>query len=159
LRQDPDIIVIGEMRDPATIVAALEAADSGHKVMSTLHTSSAVESIDRIIAEVPTNEQERVKHRLADVLRCVISQKLVPGVDGRLVLAKEVLAMIPSVRAAIKTDNTLEIYQMISEGQKYGMNTMEQDLKRLFDLRKISQDTAYKYSNNKRRMQQLLDAK
>jgi len=159
LRQDPDIIVIGEMRDPATIVAALEAADSGHKVMSTLHTSSAVESIDRIIAEVSPSEQDRVKHRLADVLRCVISQKLVPGVDGKLILAKEVMYMIPSISAAIKTDNTLEIYQMISEGQKYGMNTMEQDLKRLFDMRKISQDTAYKYANNKRRIQQLMDAR
>ena len=158
LRQDPDIIVIGEMRDPQTIVAALEAADSGHKVLSTLHTSSAVESIDRIIAEVPPQEQERVKHRLADVLRCVISQKLVPGIDGKLILAKEVMVMIPSIRSAIKGDNTEEIYQMISEGQKYGMITMEQDLMRLFDLRKISKENAVNYSNNKRRMQQLLKA-
>ena len=74
LRQDPDIIVIGEMRDPDTIMTALEVTDSGHKVFSTLHTASAVESIDRIIAECPPGEQERVRMRLADTLKCVISQ-------------------------------------------------------------------------------------
>jgi twitching motility protein PilT len=78
LRQDPDIIVIGEMRDPETISSGLEITDSGHKVFSTLHTSSAVESIDRIIGEYPPEEQERVRNRLADVLRCIVSQKLLP---------------------------------------------------------------------------------
>lgn len=88
LRQDPDIIVIGEMRDPDTIMAALEVTDTGHKVFSTLHTSSAVESIDRIIAEVHPTEQDRVRSRLADVLTCVVSQKLVPTINGRITLAK-----------------------------------------------------------------------
>jgi twitching motility protein PilT len=109
LRQDPDIIVIGEMRDPDTILAALEVTDTGHKVFSTLHTSSAVESIDRIIAEVNPVEQERVRNRLADVLISVVSQKLVPSLDGKRVLAKEVLIVTPSVRAAIKNNNTSEI--------------------------------------------------
>ncbi len=158
LRQDPDIIIIGEMRDPDTIMAALEVADSGHKVLSTLHTSSAVESIDRIIGEVPPIEQERVRNRLADILRCVISQKLVPSLDGKRVLAKEVMVMTPSIRAAIKNNNTGEIYQMISEGAEYGMITMEQDLRRLYLERKISLETAINYANNKRRMQQLLQA-
>ena len=158
LRQDPDIIIIGEMRDPETIMAALEVADSGHKVFSTLHTSSAVESIDRIIGEVPPIEQERVKNRLADVLKCVVSQKLVPSLDGKRVLAREIMVMIPSIKAAIKNNNTGEIYQMIAEGGKYGMITMEQDLRRLFLSRKISMETALNYANNKRRMQQLLDS-
>lgn len=156
LRQDPDIIIIGEMRDPETILAALEVADSGHKVFSTLHTSSAVESIDRIIGEVPPVEQERVKNRLSEILRCVISQKLVPSLDNRRVLAKELMLMTPSIRSAIKNDNTGEIYQMISEGSKFGMTTMEQDLIRLYQLRKISLETAVNYANNKRRIQQLL---
>jgi len=156
LRQDPDIIIIGEMRDPDTIFAALEVADSGHKVLSTLHTSSAVESIDRIIGEIPPIEQERVRNRLADVLRCVISQKLVPTLDGKRTLAKELFLMTPSIRSAIKNNNTGEIYQMISEGAKFGMNTMEQDLKRLYLEQKITLDTAFNYANNKRRMQQLL---
>jgi len=156
LRQDPDIIMIGELRDSETILTALEITDSGHKVFSTLHTASAVESIDRIIGETPPIEQERVRNRLADTLRSVISQKLVPSLDGKRVLAKEVLLGVPSVRAAIKNKNTSEIYQMINEGSEQGMMTMEQDLKRLYLQKKISLENAINYSNNKRRIQQLL---
>jgi len=156
LRQDPDIVMIAEMRDSNTILAALEITDSGHKVFSTLHTASAVESIDRIVAEVPPVEQERVWQRLADVLQCVVSQKLVPSMDGKLVLAKEVLVSSPSVRAAIKNKNTSEIYQMIAENSDSGMITMEQDLKRLYMQRKISKESTINYANNKRRMEQLL---
>ncbi|MDP2886034.1 MAG: ATPase, T2SS/T4P/T4SS family [Ignavibacteria bacterium] len=156
LRQDPDIIMIGELRDPETILTALEITDSGHKVYSTLHTASAVESIDRIIGETPPVEQERVRNRLADTLRCVISQKLIPSLDGKRVMAKEVMLGVPSVRAAIKNNNTGEIYQMISEGLDQGMITMELDLKRLYLQKKISLESALNYANNKRRMQQLL---
>lgn len=156
LRQDPDIVVIGEMRDPETISAALEITDSGHKVFSTLHTSSAVESIDRIIGEYPANEQERVRNRLADVLRCVISQKLCPKFGGGRVLAKEVLWMTSASRAAIKNDNAGEIYQMMWEGAATGQTTLEQDLFRLARQRLITPDTAMSYANNKRRMQQLM---
>ncbi|MGH1361918.1 MAG: type IV pilus twitching motility protein PilT [Calditrichia bacterium] len=157
LRQDPDIIVIGEMRDSQTIMSALEAADSGHKVLSTLHTSSAVESLDRIVGEVPPIEQERVRNRLADTLKCVVSQKLVVGRNSQVQLVKEILVMTPSIKAAIRNNNTSEIYQMISEGTKYGMMTLEQDLKRFVRQRKISAETAIKFANNKRRMQQLLN--
>jgi len=156
LRQDPDIIMIGELRDPDTILTALEITDSGHKVFSTLHTASAVESIDRIIGETPPIEQERVRNRLADTLRCVISQKLVPSLDGKRVLAKEVMLRTPSVHAAIKNNNTGEIYQMISEGMEQGMITIEQDLKRLYLQKKISLENAINFANNKRRIQQLL---
>jgi twitching motility protein PilT len=157
LRQDPDIIVIGEMRDPDTILTALEITDSGHKVFSTLHTASAVETIDRIIGEVPENEQDRVRIRLADTLTCVISQKLVPSLDGKRVLAKEVMVMIPSVRAAIKNNNTGEIYQMMAEGSDIGMTTLEQDLKRLYLQKKISLENALVVANNKRRFQQIMN--
>ncbi len=156
LRQDPDIVVIGEMRDPETISSALEITDSGHKVFSTLHTSSAVESIDRILGEYPSNEQERVRLRLADVLRCVVSQKLCPGRTGGRVLAKEVLWVTPAARAAIKNANQGEIYQMMWEGLSQGMTTLEQDLFRLVRTHKITPETAYSYANNKRRLQQLL---
>jgi twitching motility protein PilT len=158
LRQDPDIIVIGEMRNPETIMVSLEITDSGHKVFSTLHTASAVESIDRIIGEVPPQEQERVRNRFADVCRCVISQKLVPSVDGKRVLAREILIVTASVRSAIKNNNTGEIYQMIQESGEMGMTTMEQDLKRLFLQKKVSLENVMNYSNNKKRMQQLLGA-
>ena len=157
LRQDPDIIVIGEMRDPETIITSLEITDSGHKVFSTLHTSSAVESIDRIIGEVPPIEQERVRNRLADVIRMVMSQKLVPSLDGRRVLAKEIMIASPSVKAAIKNKNTGEIYQMMSESGEQGMITMEMDLKRLYLSKKISLETAINFANNKRRLQQILN--
>ncbi len=156
LRQDPDIVMISEMRDADTIMTALEITDSGHKVFSTLHTASAVESIDRIVAEVPPVEQERVWQRLADVLQCVISQKLIPSLDGKRVLAKEILIGSPSVKAAVKNKNTSEIYQMIAEGSELGMVTMEQDLKRLYVQRRISKENALNYANNKRRMEQLL---
>ena len=156
LRQDPDIVVIGEMRDPETISAALEITDSGHKVFSTLHTSSAIESIDRIIGEYPPDEQERICNRLGDVLRCVVSQKLCPRVGGGRVLAKEVLWVTPPARAAIKNKNHSEIYQMMWESGQQGMVTMEQDLFRLVRMRLITPETAYSYANNKRRLQQLM---
>jgi twitching motility protein PilT len=156
LRQDPDIIVIGELRDPITISAALEITDSGHKVFSTLHTSSAVESIERMLGEYPPDEQERVRNRLADVLRCVISQKLAPKVGGGRVLCKEVLWITPSARAAIKNNNVGEIYQMMWEGAAQGQTTMEQDLFRLTRQGLITPDTALSFANNKRRMQQLM---
>lgn len=158
LRQDPDIIIVGEMRDPDTIMAALEITDTGHKVFSTLHTSSAVESIDRIIAEVHPTEQERVRNRLADVLISIVSQKLVPSLDGKRVLAKEVLIVTPSVKAAIKNNNTSEIYMMMNQGGAQGMITMEQDLKRLYLEKKISLETAITYANNKTRIHQILAA-
>ena len=159
LRQDPDIIVVGEMRDPETIMSALEVTDTGHKVFSTLHTSSATESLDRIIAEVHPIEQDRVRNRLADVLISVVSQKLVPTIDGKRILAKEVLIVTPSVQAAIKNNNTSEIYMMINQGGAQGMITMEQDLKRLYLQKKITLETAITYANNKTRIQQILSLK
>ncbi len=156
LRQDPDIVVVGEMRDPDTISSALEITDSGHKVFSTLHTSSAIETIDRVVAEYPSEEQERIRNRLADVLRCVISQKLCPKIGGGRVLAKEVMWMTPSARAAIKNDNTAEIYQMMWESGKSGQHTLEQDLYRLARQRRIAPATAMDFANNKRRLQQLM---
>ncbi|MCK5573966.1 MAG: Flp pilus assembly complex ATPase component TadA [Bacteroidetes bacterium] len=157
LRQDPDIIVIGEMRDSDTIMTALEITDSGHKVFSTLHTASAVETIDRIIGETPPIEQERVRNRLADTLSCIMSQKLVPSLGGKVILAKELMVMIPSVRAAIKNNNTGEIYQMMAESGNLGMVTLEQDLKRLYLQKQISLDTAMVAANNKRRFQQIMN--
>jgi twitching motility protein PilT len=158
LRQDLDIMVIGEMRDAATILAALEVTDTGHKVFSTLHTSSAVESLDRIIAEVDKSEQERVRNRLADVLTAVVSQKLVPGLDGKLILAKEILLVNSNVRAAIKNNNLGEIYMMINQGAAAGMVTMEQDLKKLYLERRISLETALQFANNKELFKQIIGA-
>jgi twitching motility protein PilT len=125
-------------------------------VFSTLHTGSAIETIDRIVAEYPSAEQDRIRHRLADVLRCVVSQKLLPAVGGGRVLAKEVLWMTPSSRAAIKNGNLSEIYQMLWQGTDQGMVTLEQDLSRLVRGGEVTLDVAMSYANNKRRLKQLL---
>jgi len=156
LRQDPDIIVVGEMREPDTIARVLEATDSGHKALSTLHTSSAIDSLHRIVGEFPTHEQERIRLRLADTLSVIISQKLVPNIGGKRSLAKEILSVTPSVKAAIRNQNINEIYQMITEGKKYGMITLEQDLFNLHKKGEISKEVAMNYSNNRKRMHQLL---
>jgi len=156
LRQDPDIIVVGEMRDPRTIATVLEITDSGHKAFTTLHTSSAIDSIHRIIAEFPPDEQERIRNRLADVLSVTMSQKLVPTVDHKLVMAKEILAVDASVQAAIRNKNIGEIYQMMIEGRRLGMCTLEQDLQDLFKRGIITNVTAMNFANNKKRMAQLL---
>ncbi|MFQ5822665.1 MAG: type IV pilus twitching motility protein PilT [bacterium] len=156
LRQDPDIIIIGEMRDAGTIMTVLEVVDSGHKVFSTLHTSSAVESIDRILGEIPPEEQNRIQSRLADVLTCVISQKLIPSNDGKQVLAKEVMLTNSSIRTAIRNNNTGEIYQIIHQSNEHGMNTMEQDLARLYSDNTISYFEAYINANNKKRFEELV---
>jgi twitching motility protein PilT len=156
LRQDPDIIMVGEMRDAATISTVLEVTDSGHKVFTTLHTSSAVDSIHRIIAEFPPDEQERVRYRLADVLKVVMSQKLVPNKKGNLTLVKEILSVDNSIQAAIRNGNITEIFQMLTEGKTKGMFTLQQDLYRLVKSGVITAETAMNYCNNKKVMDNLL---
>jgi twitching motility protein PilT len=158
LRQDPDIIMVGEMRDPKTISTVLEITDSGHKTFTTLHTSSAIDSIHRIVAEFPSEEQDRIRNRLADVLTVIMSQKLVPTVDNKIVLAKEILSVDSSVQAAIRNKNIGEIYQMMIEGRKMGMITLEQDLQRLYKSGIITNRTALNYANNKSRIMQLLSS-
>ncbi|HRX75957.1 MAG TPA: twitching motility protein PilT, partial [Candidatus Cloacimonadota bacterium] len=107
-------------------------------------------------AEFPPEEQDRIRNRLADVLSVCMSQKLVPTIDGKLVLAKEILSVDPSVQAAIRNKNIGEIYQMMVEGKRTGMCTLEQDLKDLLRKGIITQQNAMNYANNKKRMQQLL---
>ncbi|MDP8219985.1 MAG: ATPase, T2SS/T4P/T4SS family [Candidatus Stygibacter frigidus] len=156
LRQDPDMIVIGEIRNSTEIAAALEITDSGHKTFSTLHTSSATDTLHRFIAEFPANEQDRIRHRLADTISIVISQRLIPGRMKGRVMAREILSVDSSVRAAIHNNNLAEIYQMMNEGQARGMLTMEQDLFRLYRKGHITKETAVNYSNNKVRIAQLM---
>jgi twitching motility protein PilT len=159
LRQDPDIIVVGEMRDAETIGTVLEVTDSGHKVFSTLHTSSTVDSIHRMIAEFPPDEQERIRFRLADLLKVVISQKLVPNRQGSMSLVKEVLSVDSSVQAAIRNGNIAEIFQMLTEGKSKGMYTMQQDLYNLYRQGFIDAKVAMNYANNKKVMSNMLRLK
>ena len=146
LRQDPDVILIGEMRDEETVGTALSAAETGHLVLSTLHTIDAVETVNRIIDFFPPHHHQQVRAMLAGSLRGVISQRLVPTVDNRSrVVACEVLTMTGRVRDMIQDPNeTGKLGEVIAEGSYYGMQTFDQALLRLHEDGKISMDEALK---------------
>ena len=146
LRQDPDVILIGEMRDEETVGTALSAAETGHLVLSTLHTIDAVETVNRIIDFFPPHHHQQVRAMLAGSLRGVVSQRLVPTVDGNgRVAACEVLTMTGRVRDMIADSNeTAKLGEVIAEGTYYGMQTFDQALLYLYREGKISMDEALK---------------
>ncbi len=146
LRQDPDVILIGEMRDEETVGTALSAAETGHLVLSTLHTIDAVETVNRIIDFFPPHHHQQVRAMLAGSLRGVISQRLVPTVDGEgRAPACEVLTMTGRVRDLISNPaETSKLSEVITEGSYYGMQTFDQALLKLYEEGKISMDEALK---------------
>ena len=139
LRMDPDIILVGEMRDLDTIAAAITAAETGHLVFATLHTTGAAETVDRIVDAFPTDQQEQIRTQLAMSLICVISQVLLPRIDkkGRIA-AFEIMISTPSIAALIRDGKTYRITSDIQTGAKYGMNTLDSHLTRLYSEGKIS---------------------
>ncbi len=139
LRQDPDVILVGEMRDLETIGAAITAAETGHLVFATLHTTGAAETVDRIVDAFPTDQQEQIRTQLAVCLICVISQVLLPRIDkkGRIA-AFEIMITTPSIAALIRDGKTYRITSDIQTGAKYGMNTLDSHLTRLYTEGKIS---------------------
>ena len=139
LRQDPDVILVGEMRDLETITAAVTAAETGHLVFGTLHTTGAAETVDRIVDAFPTDQQEQVRTQLASTLEAVISQVLLQRRDGTgRVAAFEVMITTPSIRALIRDNKTFRITSDIQTGAKYGMNTLDAHLTSLYLAGKIS---------------------
>lgn len=129
LRQDPDVILVGEMRDLETIATAITAAETGHLVLATLHTGSAVQSIDRIIDMFPPHQQNQVRMQLADILVGVVTQQLLPRIDGMgRVVAAEILVATPAVRNLIREGKTHQITTIMQTGSRYGMQTMEMAL-------------------------------
>jgi len=129
LRQDPDIILVGEMRDLETISTALTAAETGHLVFGTLHTQDAPQSIDRIIDVFPPHQQEQIRVQLAGTLAGVVSQQLVPTTNGKgRALAAEVLVVTPAVQNLIREGKTHQIYTSMQAGGKFGMQVMDQNL-------------------------------
>ncbi|MFH1946908.1 MAG: type IV pilus twitching motility protein PilT [Candidatus Magasanikbacteria bacterium] len=131
LRQDPNVILVGEMRDPETIATVLTAAETGHLVFSTLHTSSAAEAIERIVDVFEGAKQKQVLIQLAAVLRGVVSQQLIPTKDGKRVAAREILVNTPAVSNLIRENNIAQIPSSIQTGMKEGMSTLENSLKQL----------------------------
>lgn len=133
LRQDPDVILIGEMRDLESVATALSAAETGHLVFTTLHTAETIQAINRIIDMFPGNQQAQVRIQLAECLRGVIGQLLFPRKDGQgLVVATEVLVMTPAISALIRQGQTQQIYTLLQTGAQYGMRTMDMSLLELY---------------------------
>jgi twitching motility protein PilT len=157
LREDPDIILVGEMRDLETISLAVEAATTGHLVLSTLHTSSATKTVDRVVEVFPAQEQGLIRSTLADGLRAVISQVLFKRIDklGRVV-ALEIMIATPGVRNLIREAKSHQIPSMIQTGKKYGMMLLDDSIMELFKRGIISAEEAYAKSNDKARFRPLL---
>ena len=149
LREDPDVILVGEMRDLETISLALTAAETGHLVLSTLHTSSAVKAIDRIIDIYPTGQKDQIRSMLSESLEAVISQKLLPTKDGKgRTPACEVMISTTAIRNLIREDRVFQISSVIQSGGVEGMQTLDQDLQRLVTQGKIERKVAMEIADN-----------
>lgn len=150
LREDPDIILVGELRDLETISLAIEAASTGHLVFGTLHTSSAAKTVDRIIEVFPSTEQAQIRSTLADGLRAIIAQTLFKRIDkkGRCA-ALEILVATPAVRNLIREAKTHQVPSMIQTGKQYGMQLLDDAIMNLYKKGWISADAAYSKANNK----------
>jgi twitching motility protein PilT len=158
LRQDPDVILVGEMRDLETIGLAITAAETGHLVFGTLHTTDAVQTVDRIIDVFPTYQQQQVRMQLSVNLVGVMSQTLVRRADGQgRVAAFETLVAIPSIRNLIREAKTFQIGSMIQTGARTGMFTLDQNLGQLVRQRVITEDDAMAKAQNVRELQAILD--
>ncbi|MBM3976110.1 MAG: type IV pilus twitching motility protein PilT [Planctomycetes bacterium] len=159
LRQDPDVVLVGELRDHETIEAALTLAETGHLTFGTLHTSDAVQSINRIIDVFPAHQQEQVRTQLAFTLEGVFSQQLLPLASGRgRVLASEVMLATPAVRALIREGKAHQIYSQIQTGGRLGMKTMSASLADLVRTGKIRQDAAERCVSDTSELKTLLRA-
>lgn len=157
LREDPDIILVGELRDLETISLAIEAASTGHLVFGTLHTSSAPKTIDRVIEVFPASEQSQIRSTLSDGLRAVVAQVLFKRIDkkGRCA-AMEILIANPAVRNLIREGKTYQIPSMVQTGKKYGMQLLDDAIMELYKNGRISADEAYMKSNDKTRFRPFL---
>ncbi len=157
LREDPDIILVGEMRDLETISLAVEAASTGHLVFSTLHTSSAYKTVDRVIEVFPSSEQPLIRSTLSDGLRAVVAQVLFKRIDrkGRVV-ALEILIANPAVRNLIREGKSHQIPSMIQTGKKYGMILLDDSIMDLYTKGMVSAEEAYAKANDKGRFRPLL---
>ena len=149
LRQDPDVILIGEMRGPATIKAALTAASTGHLVFSTVHTVDAPETITRIVNSFPANQQSSIRQQLAGLLKASVSQRLLPKADGSgLALACEVMITTPFIRDCMASRDKLVLITDAIEGGQYGMQTFDQSLVGLVNSGTVTQDDALRWASN-----------
>jgi twitching motility protein PilT len=158
LRQDPDIILIGEMRDLETIESALTIAETGHLVFATLHTNSTYEAVNRIVDVFPADQQRQVLTQLAFTLQGVVTQQLVPRRQGAgRVMVAEVLVCTPAIRAVIREGKTHQIYSLMQAGQKFGMQTMNQGLHQAVLDKAISPETALERSTDRHELESMME--
>jgi twitching motility protein PilT len=141
-RQDPDVVLIGEMRDLETIGTALTLAETGHLTLATLHTNSCAQTIHRIIDSFPASQQDQVRSQLSLVLEAVITQSLMPMIQGGRILACEVMIATPAIRNLIRDGRVHQIYASIQAGQTFGMRTMNQSLAELVSKKQVAKETA-----------------
>ncbi|OFW53731.1 MAG: type IV pili twitching motility protein PilT [Actinobacteria bacterium RBG_16_67_10] len=159
LRQDPDVVLVGEMRDLETIAAALTIAETGHLTLGTLHTNSCAQTMNRVIDVFPTSQQGQVRAQLSLVLEGVLSQQLIPTADGRgRAMALEIMVTTPAVRNLIREEKIHQIYSAMQAGQKFGMQTMNQSLAELVQKRRISREEGLNRSTMPEELDQLLKA-
>jgi twitching motility protein PilT len=157
LRQDPDVVLIGEMRDLETIQAGLTIAETGHLAFATLHTNSAAEAINRIIDVFPSHQQAQVRAQLAFSLEGIITQTLLPKVGGKgRAMAAEILVVTPAIRALIRDDKIHQIYSMMQSGKKYGMQTMNDGLYNLYMSKTVSLDEVLRASHDQSELQRMI---
>jgi len=157
LRQDPDVILIGEMRDLETIQTAVTAAETGHLVLSTLHTIGSADTIDRIIDVFPSYQQQQVRVQLSSVLEAIVTQRLIPTLDEKNVVgAFEVLKATSAIRNLIRDDKTYQIQNHIQTGKKYGMISLDKSLERLYKSNLISKENALAYSIDRLNLEKYL---
>ena len=156
LRQAPDVILLGEMRDYETIRTAMTAAETGHLVISTLHTVGAANSIDRIIDSFPPEQQQQIRLQISMVLQAVISQQLVPALDGGEIPAFEIMILNNAIRNQIRNSQIHQINNSISSFQDQGMMTMDTSLMKLYQADMISRENAVIYSTNSELMEKSL---
>jgi twitching motility protein PilT len=156
MREDPDIVLIGEMRDLETIEAALTISETGHLAFATLHTNSAAETVNRIIDVFPTNQQEQIRVTLSFTLQAVIAQQLIPKIGGGRVLALEIMVCTPAIRAIVRDDKVHQIYSMIQSGQKYGMRTINMSLADHYRAGRITLNDCLGRSPNQQELNEML---
>src|SRR5919106_441075 len=149
LREDPDVILVGEMRDLDTIQSALTIAETGHLAFATLHTNSAAEAINRMIDVFPSHQQSQVRAQLAFVLEGIVTQTLLPKAQGRgRVMAAEILVVTPAIRALIRDDKVHQIYSSMQAGKKFGMQTLNDALYQLYMAREVTEDECMRVSGD-----------
>jgi twitching motility protein PilT len=146
LREDPDVVLIGEMRDLETIASAITIAETGHLVFATLHTNSAAQSIDRMIDVFPPHQQPQIRSQLSNILMAIVSQRLIPAIGGGRIAASEILVGTPAVRNIIREGKTHQLEAVIQTGAEFGMQSMDKTLVELIHSGTITYDDARNYA-------------